>query len=461
MLETSRLLQRSTNEPLAWLTQALGDKPTQITGQQFLSDVALVAQRLPDNAQHVINLCDNRYVFLVSICAVIVRKQCNLLPPNKNVVTQLELHARYQDSYIVHDGSVELAPDINSIDLSEFDWSNAETQQAPENPQVALDHIALISFTSGSTGESKANIKTWRTLQQSSAINAQHMLPDQERTFYHLATVPGQHMWGLETSVIMALFANVCLVDARPLFPHDILQTLVNMPSPKILIATPLHLRALSQSVNDSAQDTPELACVLTATAPVDSALATRVEAQFSTTVREVYGCSEVGSMAWRAPSKSNTWNGFKGLGFEQTAEHRVTVSSDYLPAPVVLDDSVNLMKNRQFTLEGRNSDQIKIAGKRGSLYDVNRVLNTFDGLVDGVVIFPEQSRLVPRLVAIVVLSDIQLKQALQTHFREHLDAAFVPRPIFVVDKLPRQENGKLNKAGLNEFYQQLSAKKS
>jgi len=89
----------------------------------------------------------------------------------------------------------------------------------------------------------------------------------------------------------------------------------------------------------------------------------------------------------------------------------------------------------------------------------VNRVLNTFDGLLDGVVIFPEQKRLVPRLVAIVVLRESNQKSALQAHFRQHLDAAFVPRPIFLVDELPRQENGKLNKAALTDFYQQLSLK--
>jgi len=55
-----------------------------------------------------------------------------------------------------------------------------------------------------------------------------------------------------------------------------------------------------------------------------------------------------------------------------------------------------------------------------------------------------------------VVLKDESKKAELQAHFRQHLDAAFVPRPILLVEKLPRQENGKLNKAALVEFYQSL-----
>ena len=463
LAQTSLLLQRPMDAPVAWLTEAMTNKlcqvanrPRQVTGWQFLNDVNKVSKQLPCDCRYAINLCDNRYLFLVSLCAVIVRQHCNLLPPNKNLLTQEKLFNEYEGSYILHDGCVEIAPNIASVDLNDIDWSEQLNKDDINNVEIALNHIALISFTSGSTGESKANLKTWRTLHKSSLINAQHMLRNQEQTFYHLATVPGQHMWGLETSVIMALFANVCLVDNRPLFPHDILQTLANMPEPRILISTPLHLRALSLNASDQQHTLPSLEQVLTATAPIDQVLSEKIEEQFSTTVKEVYGCSEVGSMASREPSKTEVWTHFEGLDFQQMDERRVTVSTDYLPEPILLDDHVTLMPNRKFTLDGRNSDQIKIAGKRGSLYEVNRVLNSFDGLVDGVVIFPQQNRLVPRLVALVVLTGQADKKALQAHFRQNLDAAFVPRPILLVDKLPRQENGKLDKSALLGFYQQL-----
>jgi len=216
-----------------------------------------------------------------------------------------------------------------------------------------------------------------------------------------------------------------------------------------------LHLRALSVTASER-EVLPSLANVLTATAPIEQDLAKTIEQQFSTHVVEIYGCSEVGSMASREPAKSDVWTQFSGLNFTQKS-NRASVSVDYLPAPVELDDQLEFLTNRQFRLQGRSSDQIKIAGKRGSLYDVNRVLNTFSGVVDGVVIFPEQTRLVPRLVALVVLKNASDKAALQAHFRQHLDAAFVPSPILLVEKLPRQENGKLNKTALTEFYKTLT----
>jgi len=79
-----------------------------------------------------------------------------------------------------------------------------------------------------------------------------------------------------------------------------------------------------------------------------------------------------------------------------------------------------------------------------------------FAGLIDGVVFFPAQDRAVPRLVAMVVLKENASKGALRDHFKETLDAAFVPRPILLVGALPREDNGKLIKAKLLDLYHSL-----
>ncbi|MBL4672261.1 MAG: AMP-binding protein, partial [Arenicella sp.] len=240
----SPLIERDASDPLALLTAPLaGNKLNSgvVTAAEFLGHVQHLAERLPDG-QHAINLCDNRYLFLVALCAVIARQQTNLLPSNKIIATQTQLAERYTNSYILHDGVNELAK-LPQFDLSACDFNDSVSHHQP--PKIALNHIAVISFTSGSTGEAKPNIKNWRTLLQSTRINNRHMLVDPYRTAYHLATVPGQHMWGLETSVLMALFSNVALVDARPLYPHDIAAALYHLPEPRTLVSTPLHLRAL------------------------------------------------------------------------------------------------------------------------------------------------------------------------------------------------------------------------
>jgi len=49
-------------------------------------------------------------------------------------------------------------------------------------------------------------------------------------------------------------------------------------------------------------------------------------------------------------------------------------------------------------------------------------------------------------------------KEQLKAHFRKYLDNVFVPRPIFSVEQLPREENGKLPRKKIDALYAQLSA---
>ncbi len=449
MLKTAPLVKRALDDPIAWLTKPLAclhQTSGAISVNQFLSHVHQLAEQLPDK-RHAINLCDNRYLFMLGLCASIIRGQTVLLPSNKNVATQNQLLERYQGSYILHDGIAETsASEQTNIVISSF--TRTETQQAI--PQIALDHIAVISFTSGSTGEAKPNIKTWRTLVDSTAINSRYMLPNQQQTFYHLAAVPGQHMWGFETSVLMAMFAKVCTVDARPLYADDIRELLEDLPQPRTLIGTPLHLRA----IDSSNLTLPAMVSILSATAPLSQQLAKAIESKLQTEVREVYGCSEVGSMAIRRTAENDQWEKFNGLNFESDKQGSITVSAEHLREQTRLEDNLQMLDETHFKLAGRSSDQIKIAGKRGSLEEVNKVLMTFPKLNDGIVFFPPQERAVPRLVALVVMEKGLNKKELRKHMQKHLDAAFVPRPIIQVPCLPRAESGKLIKADLLKFYQ-------
>lgn len=460
MEATRALINRKPNEIIAWLSQPLaqltGAENTQtgaVSARQFLGHVHALAAQLPESqgtTPHCINLCHNRYLFMVTFCAVLVRRHTNLLPSNKNPATQSRLQERYADVYIVHDGLPELAPDITTIDLRTLTLDFPDKQNL-DVPNIELAHIAAISFTSGSTGDAKAIIKTWRTFVASTAINARYMLPNQEDTFYHLATVPSQHMWGLETTVLMALQAKVSLVDAQPFYPQDIFSILTQLPRPRALVTTPLHLRA----INASDGSTVSVDNILVATAPLNIELAQSIEEKFDTQLREVYGCSEVGSMSIRRPAQTHHWQRFDGLDFTLAPDGATTVSAAHLPDTVILDDQITMLDKDHFLLAGRNTDQINIAGKRGSLLEVNNVLMKFPGLIDGVVIFPPQDRSVPRLVALVVLATGKTKQALRQHFGDYLDSAFVPRPILLVDALPREENGKLIKSELLTLYKE------
>jgi acyl-coenzyme A synthetase/AMP-(fatty) acid ligase len=451
-MSRAALVQRGPSEAFALLRKPLkplGDCPSQVTVSDFVGHVNSLAQILP-SAKHAVNLCENRYLFLVAFCALIVREQCNLLPQNRAKQTQQSLVDTYPETYILHDGISELCH-AQAIDISEHTLTRDDTSVA----EIPLAQLCAIAFTSGSTGQPKPNLKYWRTLRDSTEINAHHMLSEDKR-FHALATVPAQHMWGLETSALIPLLRPVCTCDAKPLFPQDVLNALNALPSPRALISTPVHLRALIHS----GIEFPKIDTILCATAPLPQALARQVEACFQGQLVEVFGCSEVGSMARRETARESDWTLFDGLNLREDG-HTWHIDAQHLPITVALQDRIEKGEGQRFRLLGRNEDMVEIAGKRGSLQEMNKILADFPGLQDGIVFLPQQQNQEIQRPAAIVAVDAPDKQALLNHFAERLDRVFLPRPIYFVEALPREENGKLRQSEIHKLFRQLREKNS
>lgn len=420
---------------------------------EFLAHVRRLADQLPAQ-RYALNLCGNRYHFLVTFCAVIVRGQTNLLPANRGIAVQQQLCDRYPGSYVLHDGC-DVANGINTFEIIDLADYFAGTMAATgESPQIPLHHIAAIAFTSGSTGQPKPVEKSWQTFCESSLINARHMLADAVATQHLLATVPGQHMWGLETSILLPLFADICSSAGQPLFPKDVQTALQQLAAPRVLVSSPVHLRALAHS----GLQYPPVERILSATAPLDAALATQVERLFDGRLVEIYGSSESGSMAYRHTAEHQQWTLFDGMQLEQR-DNTSFVHASHLPGAVELQDTLLDHGNRQMTLRGRQTDMINVAGKRGSLQELNRVLLSAANVIDGVVFRRADAATASargdRLAALVVAEQADA-QTLNVHFRRHVDAAFVPRPIYFVNTLPREENGKLPLNNVLEAFERV-----
>src|SRR6476659_10883757 len=69
---------------------------------RFLAQVRGVAAVLPAG-RHAINLCEDRYRFLVAFCAVAVRGQTTLLPPSRAPAVIADELRRHADSYCIGD----------------------------------------------------------------------------------------------------------------------------------------------------------------------------------------------------------------------------------------------------------------------------------------------------------------------------------------------------------------------
>ena len=120
----------------------------------FERQVRAVAALLPEGS-HAINLCEDRYRFLVAFCAAAVRGQPTLLPPSRAVGVIAEEVRRHPGSHCIADRA--LAPEPPHC------WRMPEVLPEAEGAPLRLDPaaIAAIGFTSGSTGGPTANPKNW------------------------------------------------------------------------------------------------------------------------------------------------------------------------------------------------------------------------------------------------------------------------------------------------------------
>jgi acyl-coenzyme A synthetase/AMP-(fatty) acid ligase len=412
-----------------------------ISAAEFVAEVEHVAQLLPDR-RFVVNLCTDRCRFAVAMIAALVRGQISLLPPNQTPETLKQLQRQYRDLYVLSD-SPQPAQVIESITYPQPQTRFSIRQfRVPAFPG---NQIAAIAFTSGSTGTPAPHEKSWGALSRGAAAELERFGLDQGSRVALVGTVPGQHMFGLESTVIMALRGGLAMHAGRPFYPADIAAALTQIPGNRVLVTTPVHLRAL---VADEIS-LPNLRQIICATAPLSPQLAAEVEERYGVPLHEVYGFTEAGMVATRRTVGGVTWQCLKDVRLRCIADGRVTVTGGHVENEVAFNDLIQPQGDHAFILHGRNADLVNIAGKRTSLGHLDYQLNSIQGVQDAVFFMPdEQGEGVTRLMAFVVAPGVT-RDALLGALRERIDAVFLPRPLYFVDALPRNATGKVPQGDL------------
>ncbi len=407
---------------------------------QFLAQAAALAQTLPE-AGHVLNLCESRHAFLLGFAAALLRGQISLLPPNRVPATVQAIRARYPDSYALNDADAGTGGFAVPLDLACADWSGAP----PELPAV---QIAALPFTSGSTGEPVPHAKSWGGLSSHAGLLSRRLGFDGAHV---VATVPPQHTYGLETTVMMALAGGAVSHAARPFFPEDLAAVLQATPAPRLLVTTPLHLQALMRA----RPRLPTLGGVVCATAPLSGQLAAAAEDWLGAAVHEIYGSTESGAVATRRTSADAWWQPLPGMSLQEDADGAL-LSAPHLDGSIRLADLIETRADGGMLLLGRSGDLLKVAGKRVSLAELNHRLLAIPGVEDGVVFLPQPADApaaagLVRPAALVVAPGLS-EQAILDALRQAIDPVFLPRPLRLVARLPRNELGKLPQAALLEL---------
>jgi acyl-coenzyme A synthetase/AMP-(fatty) acid ligase len=421
-----------------------------ITAAAFLDDVARLSRILPAGA-HMLNACSDRYRFAVGLAAALCNDKICLLPSTHTPEVIRQLLDFAPDAFCLTDSrdcTIALPRLAYPDSLDAAPNAPDDRAWAAIVPQIDCARTVAYVFTSGSTGVPLPHKKTWGALVRNVQAGAEACGLNDGRQHAVIGTVPPQHMYGFESTVMIVLQSANALVAGHSFYPLDIAAAIASVPRPRALVSTPVHMRTLL----GAELALPPVDLIVSATSPLSLALAQELEAALQAPLLEIYGSTETGQIATRHSTRTPEWTLFRGVRLQREAD--VTwASGGHVELPIAMNDVLESITDERFLLHGRMADMINIAGKRNSLANLNLQLGALPGVLDGAFFMPDSAaaEAVTRLTAFVVAPSVS-RAAVMAGLRERIDPVFLPRPLIFVDALPRNSTGKLPREALQDL---------
>ncbi len=436
---SSLISQRTLDDVFAWRVQG------PVSVRDFLRDAHALAAALPAG-DWLLNMCEDRYHFAVGFVAGLLAGKVSLQPSSQSPET-------LQHLALDHPGVAWLGERPDTVPgMPGLVFPDLDALARPAEvgmPQVDDERLVAILFTSGSTGAPQPHRKTWGKI----VLNGQaesEALGLRQRPQAIVGTVPAQHSYGFESTLLVALHGGCSFFAGKPFYPQDIVAALQAVPRPRMLVTTPYHLSALLAS----GLAVPPLDLVLSATAPLSPELAHRAEAHCGAPVHEIYGSTESSALASRRTLDGAVWKIMGQARLEQEGDTTYACGG-HVERRVPLADIIECLDDGRFVLHGRHADLVNIAGKRTSLAYLNHQIGAVPGVVDAAFFLPDDTEAhdgIVRLTAFVVAPTLDAR-TLKTRLRQRLDPIFLPRPLVFVNALPRNDTGKLLRSTLQALY--------
>lgn len=319
--------------------------------------------------------------------------------------------------------------------------------------QLDSDGVSLEIYTSGSSGSPRAITKTLAQLQaEVAALEAQWPGVADSAV---LTTVSHQHFYGLMIALLWPFSAGRCFAARICDFPEDIIHRGARLER-FYLVSSPSHLARFSPAF-----DWHLLAgrCVgaVSSAAPLQRADSLKAATLLGAPVREIYGSSETGAIAWRCQQETDddaAWQALPGVRLCATAESTLAVQAPYLDVDrQVLPDRVEFDAEGRFRLLGRVDRIVKVEGKRVSLSAIEDRLRAHSGVSEVRALVLERGRVETAVVVqLTEADDARLQRdgrkaligELKALLAGQLEAVVMPRRWRFVRRMPYNSQGKL-----------------
>jgi long-chain acyl-CoA synthetase len=354
-------------------------------------------------------------------------------------------------------------------------WSLLTPREAPDTTEPAplifptIPEIAVVKLTSGSTGAPRGIAAPAEALlADDDALTRTMGLSAADRL---LTTIPLSHSYGLASLALPALARGTVLVIPEAASVYDPFVTAARLGA-TFFPTVPAYLDALAR-MSDPPPRPESLRRVITAGAPLSAATSARFREAFGLPVHVFYGSSECGGICYdrEGGAAERGTVGAPVEGVRVTLEPmdeapsdggRVVVESPavaagYLPEP---DErlahgrfragDLALWQRGELALRGRVDDLVNIKGKKVNPREVEAILAGLPGVDEAVVLgVPVEGRGELLRAVVACRSGGLTTSEVVAWCRGHLSAHKVPRSVILLEALPRNARGKLDRAAL------------
>jgi len=320
--------------------------------------------------------------------------------------------------------------------------------------ETAGEGLALF-FTSGTTGNPVGVLKEARHIDKE--VEAHRKWLEGYTVEQCLVCVPFFHIYGFLFGLALPLALDLDIVTQDHFLPGDIIRHALQKPT--LCIANPVFIRAMNRVSEGVDLGNSVFVCSAGALEPSE---ASAFESKYRTKLVQLYGSTETGGIAIREGGESR-WRPLEGVEVREE-EGRLSVRSPYLSeyvyqegfakiaAPYVTTDLVRI-DDGGFEIIGRESELIKIGGKRLSVIEIERYLETLEGIEEALVMIEYRPLLLRgEILHLRLLGEAKLIDAAEIKKRLHdrFGGIHIECKIVMVDEIAKTATGKKIRSALS-----------
>jgi len=310
------------------------------------------------------------------------------------------------------------------------------------------NQIKLLFFTSGSSGFPVGAFKSIQNLE--SEVAALKKIVSKRAIKKVVVTVPFIHIYGVLAGLLLPLsLGDVNLVVKEDFLPYELLEEVKDEDT--LVVTTPVFIKALAKV---STELSLKNALFISSTGPLSPEDIESFTTKYETDIMQIFGSTETGGIAYKF-NQDERWKPLESVHIKSKDE-KLNISSDFV-SPFLLKEKIETLhqpyqtedvveiEEDGFKLLGRSNKLIKIAGKRISALQIEKILEEIPEInrcIVELIYKKELLRSEQILITIEATNRVQ-KRVLKEKISQYYGIITIPFNLKYVDKINYSSMGK------------------